>query len=95
MRRFADLYAALDRTTRTNEKVAAIADHLRAAPPEDAAWAVYFLSGRRLQGLLASSSLAGLAAQAAGVPGWLLLESLTAVGDFTETIALLLDTRAR
>ena len=48
MRRFADLYDALDATTSTNAKVAALAAYLQEAPPADAAWALYFLSGRRL-----------------------------------------------
>src|SRR5262249_27136678 len=43
MRIFADLYAALDETTKTSEKVAALVRYLRAAAPADAAWAVYFL----------------------------------------------------
>ena len=47
MKAFADLYAALDETTKTNEKVAALARYFAAAPPADAAWAVYFLIGRR------------------------------------------------
>ena len=34
MKRFADLYAALDETTKTSTKVDAIAAYLAAAPPE-------------------------------------------------------------
>ena len=37
MRRFCQLYEALDATTRTNAKVEAIAEYLRAVPAEDAA----------------------------------------------------------
>ena len=40
MKRFADLYEAIDRTTSTNGKVAALVDYLRDAPPADAAWAL-------------------------------------------------------
>ena len=47
MRAFANLYATLDETTRTTEKVAALAQYFAAARPEDAAWAIYFLSGRK------------------------------------------------
>lgn len=52
MKAFAALYAALDETTRTNAKVEALTEYLRAAPPEDAAWAVNFLIGRRPKRLL-------------------------------------------
>ena len=47
MRAFADLYTALDEPTRTTDKVAAMARYFAAAPPADAAWAVYFLGGRK------------------------------------------------
>ena len=39
MRRFCQLYEALDGTTRTNAKVEAMVRYLEAAPAEDAAWA--------------------------------------------------------
>ena len=54
MKAFADLYVALDETTKTNEKVAALTKYLSAAAPEDAAWAVHFLIGRRPKRLLES-----------------------------------------
>ena len=90
MKAFASLYAALDQTTKTNEKVAALKRYLAAAPPEDAAWAVSFLIGRRPKRLLESRKLAQWAAEAAGVPEWLCTECYHAVGDFAEAIALLL-----
>ena len=54
MREFADLYARIDATTSTNAKVAALVAYLAAAPPADAAWALFFLTGRRLKRLLPS-----------------------------------------
>lgn len=57
MRAFAALYAALERTTSTNAKIAALTTYFRETPPADAAWAVYFLSGRRLLRLLPSKLL--------------------------------------
>jgi len=87
---FADLYAALDETTKTNEKIAAMAAYFRSAPPEDTAWAVHFLIGRRPKRLIPSRDLAGWAIEAAGIPEWLFGESYQAVGDLAETIALLL-----
>lgn len=90
MRAFAELYAALDGTTKTNAKVAALTRYLSAAPAEDAAWAVNFLIGRRPKRLLESRKLALWAIEEAGVPDWLFGECYQAVGDFAETIALLL-----
>lgn len=93
MRRFSQLYEALDRTTSTNEKVAALMAYLTSAPPEDAAWAVWFLTGRRLKRFLPSRLLAGWAMAEAGIPGWLFEESYAGVGDLAETISLVLDGR--
>ena len=93
MKRFAALYEALDRTTSTNEKVAALAAYLSAAPPEDAAWAVWFLTGRRLKRFLPGRLLAGWAMEEAAIPGWLFEESYASVGDLAETISLVLDGR--
>ncbi len=90
MKAFAELYAALDQTTKTNGKVAALTRYLSKAPPEDATWAVSFLIGRRPKRLLESRKLAGWAIAEAGVPDWLFSECYDAVGDFAETIALLL-----
>jgi hypothetical protein len=42
MQAFAELYAALDETTRTNEKVAALRRYFSSAMPADAVWAVRF-----------------------------------------------------
>ena len=90
MKRFARLYAALDETTATNEKVAALVEYFVSAPPADAAWAVHFLIGRRPKRLVSSARLRMWAAQEAGVPAWLFEESYHAVGDLAETITLLL-----
>ena len=90
MRAFADLYAALDETTATNQKVAALVVYFSSAPPADAAWAVHFLSGRRPKRLVSSGKLRAWAAEEAGIPDWLFEESYQAVGDLAETITLLL-----
>jgi DNA ligase 1 len=90
MKGFARLYAALDETTATNEKIAALVEYFRSAPAADAAWAVHFLSGRRPKRLISSRNLRSWAAEAAAVPGWLFEESYHQVGDLAETITLLL-----
>ena len=91
MRRFAALYDALDRTTSTNAKVAALAAYFREAAPADAAWAVFFLTGRRLKRVVPSAGLRAWAQEATGLPEWLLYESYSAAGDFGELVALALD----
>ncbi|CAN5415492.1 ATP-dependent DNA ligase [soil metagenome] len=94
MKRFAALYNALDETTKTNEKVAAMAAYFREADPKDAAWAIHFLTGRRLKRLVQSGKLKAWGAEAAGLPEWLFGESYDAVGDLAETIALVLPDRS-
>jgi len=87
---FAELYAALDETTKTGEKVAALVAYFRAAPPADAAWALYFLSSRKPRQVISTRRLSDWAIEAAGIPAWLFSECYDAVGDFAETVALLL-----
>jgi DNA ligase-1 len=45
VRRFAELVTALDATTRTSAKVAALERYIGDALAEDAAWALHLLSG--------------------------------------------------
>jgi DNA ligase-1 len=88
---FAALYDALDRTTSTNKKVAALAAYFAAAPPADAAWALYFLTGRKIKRLIPSRVLWELTRDLTGWPEWLLEHCYAAVGDFAEAMALLSD----
>lgn len=90
MKSFANLYAALDETTKTSAKVAALARYFAVAPAADAAWAVYFLVGRRPRQVVPTRKLAGWAAESAGLSEWLFEECYHAVGDMAETIALIL-----
>ncbi|HTK77025.1 MAG TPA: ATP-dependent DNA ligase [Gemmataceae bacterium] len=90
MKLFADLYAALDETNKTSAKVAALARYFAVAPPADAAWAVFFLTGRKPRQVVPSRKLREWAIEAAGLPDWLFDESYHAVGDAAETISLLL-----
>jgi DNA ligase-1 len=90
MKAFADLYTALDETTKTLEKVEALSRYFSHASPADAAWAVYFLIGRKPRQVVPSQFLRTWAAEEAAIPAWLFDESYDAVGDVAETIALLL-----
>ena len=91
MRRFAQLYDAIDRTTSTKAKVEAMAAYFASAPPVDAAWAVYFLTGRRLKRLVSYIAIRDWTLAATGLEGWLLEECYSVVGDGAETAALVLD----
>src|SRR5881392_549206 len=90
MHLFTDLYVELDQTNKTNEKVEAMRFYFESAPPADAAWALYFLSGRKPRQIVPSKKLREWAIEMARIPEWLYEESRDTVGDGAETIALLL-----
>ncbi|WP_236168030.1 ATP-dependent DNA ligase [Pseudomonas atacamensis] len=90
MKAFAELYAELDATTSSNAKLAAMQVYFAQAAPEDAAWAVYFLSGGRPRQLVPVRILRELAVEVSGLEPWLFEESYQAVGDLAETISLVL-----
>jgi DNA ligase-1 len=90
MKRFAALYSALDQTTKTSEKVVALAAYFRAASAEDAAWAVYFLCGRKVRQLVPTKLLREWSAERAGIENWLFDECYEVVGDLAETMTLIL-----
>lgn len=95
MNRFAALFAALDATTSTKAKTAAIVAYLASAPPADLAWALFFLSGRRFKRLVGGRELMAWLEQACGLPMWLIEDCRAVVGDFAETAALLMDVGER
>lgn len=90
MKHFAALFAALDGTTKTGAKTAALSDYFRSAPEADRVWTIALLTGRRPKRAVNATELRLWAAEAAGIPDWLFEESYTVVGDLAETIALLL-----
>ena len=94
MRAFSELFEELDTTTSTGLKVAAMKRYFATAAPADAAWATYILSGRRLKRFLGPAILRRWLIEACGLPEWLVDECQASVGDFAETVALLMDTNA-
>lgn len=90
MKLFTELYNELDRTNKTNEKIEALKNYFAVAEKSDAAWALYFLSGRKPRQIVPSKKLREWALELSGIPEWLFDESRDAVGDGAETIALLL-----
>jgi DNA ligase-1 len=91
VRRFARLYARLDATTSTNDKVAALRSYFAEVEDTDAAWATWFLIGQRIRRLMPHARLREWATAATGLPAWLVEDAYAAVGDQAETVALLLD----
>jgi DNA ligase-1 len=90
MKLFTELYNELDQTNKTNEKVDALKNYFAQAAKSDAAWALYFLSGRKPRQIVPSKKLREWALELSGIPEWLFDESRDMVGDGAETIALLL-----
>ena len=96
MKRFAALYRDLDRSTATLDKRAALIGYFREAPPRDAAWALWLLSGGKISGgkagkIAGTRELRQWIAEESGNPDWLVDDSYDQVGDLAETLALLLD----
>ena len=90
MKRFSQLFAELDQTTSTNEKVEALTRYFAQAPARDAAWAVYFLAGGKPRQVVPMGTLGVLACEVAGIPEWLFGACYEQVGDMAETISLVL-----
>ena len=90
MRDFAALYWRLDATTGMNDKLAALRDYFTTAPANDAACALHLLSGGKQSRAVSTTLLREWAAEAAGIPLWLLEECYAQVGDLAETLALVL-----
>jgi len=90
MKLFTELYVLLDQTNKTSEKVEAMRFYFEHAERHDAAWALYFLSGRKPRQIVPSKKLREWALELSGIPEWLFMESRDTVGDSAETMALLL-----
>ena len=91
MQAFADLYAELDATTRTQTKLDALVRYFKEVEPADGAWAVYMLTGRRMKRLVGPRRLREWLGEATGLPDWLVEETYQHVGDLAETISLLME----
>lgn len=94
MQGFASLFRTLDEQRGTNAKVEAMTEYFATVTPADGAWAVYFLSGRRLKRLIGPVQLRSWLTEMTGLPAWLVEETHQHVGDLAETVALMLDQTA-
>jgi DNA ligase-1 len=95
MKLFAQLYTALDETTKTNVKIQHLVKYFQTVSPEDAIWAIRFLIGRKPKQVVPTRKLKQWAAEAAKIPSWLFDASYEVVGDLAETIALVLPRSTR
>jgi len=90
MKRFTQLFTAIDQTTKTNEKVAAIVSYLSESDDRNILYTIALLIGNRPRRPVKTSHLKEWAATAAGIPDWLFEESYHIVGDLAEAIARVL-----
>ena len=90
MKRFAALFNAIDQSTKTTVKVAALAAYFQTAPEPDKMWCIALFSGRRPKRAVTTTRLREWGAEVAGIPLWLFEECYPIVGDLAETIALVL-----
>lgn len=90
MKLFLKLVKNLDETMSTNEKIDAIASYFEKAPPEDAVWALFYLTGRRFKRQISSMKLKLQYLETYKLPPWLYEECYAAVGDTAETLSLLI-----
>lgn len=90
MQRFTQLFQAVDGTTSTNEKVAALQRYFHDESAANAVWALYLFLGKTRKRLITSRVLRDIFLQISDIPEWLFEASYAHVGDSAETIALLL-----
>lgn len=89
MKLFSELFQKLDQTTKSKEKINALADYFALAPDQDKLWTMALFSHRRPKRTVTTSYLREWAAEISNIDTWLFEESYHIVGDLAETIALI------
>ncbi len=87
---FATLVIQISSSTKTNDKLDALAEYFTLADEKDKVWVIAIFSGRRPKRIVSSTLLAEWCIELANIKGWLFTECYSTVGDLGETIALLL-----
>ena len=95
MKRFVQLALELEQTVRTSRKVNALSSYFQEIDAHDGAWAVRLLTGQRPKKLGASQNLRKLVHEHIGLPDWLMEACRSAVGDSSETWALLFPNQSK
>jgi DNA ligase 1 len=89
MRRFADLYSALDSSSGTQARVDALVAYFSGVDAADGAWALHVLLGKQGKRLITGRRLRQICLEDSPLPEWLFDDCYAQVGDSAETIALL------
>ena len=87
---FAQLVVLLGSSTKTNEKLSALASYFANADEKDRVWVIALFSGRRPRRAVNTNLLWAWCNEITGLPLWLFEECYHSVGDLAETISLLL-----
>ncbi len=90
MKHFSELISAIEITNKTNAKIDALVDYLKAAPDKDKLWIITLFTGKRPSRPVKTTLMRQWCLEITGLPEWLFLESYSSVGDLGETIALVL-----
>ena len=91
MKHFIKLIEDMADTTKTNTKVDYLVKYFSEMDKESVIWAIFFLFGKRIKRGVPYKLLTEIALETIDLPEWLFYESLTAVGDRSEAISLLLE----
>ena len=89
MRRFADLYSALDASIGTQARVDALVAYFSGVDAADGAWALHVLLGKQGKRLITGRRLRQICLEESPLPEWLFDDCYAHVGDSAETISLL------
>jgi len=87
---FAQLLYELGTSTKTNDKLEALAGYFAKANEKDKVWVIALFSGRRPRRTVSGNQLAAWCTELINLPLWLFAECYHTVGDLSETIALLI-----
>src|SRR6185312_11113196 len=87
---FAELVTEVSSSTKTNDKLQSLVDYFAIAPDGDKVWVIALFSGRRPRRAVNLKLMREWCIELAQIPDWLFTECHHTVGDFSETLALLL-----
>ncbi|HXR84516.1 MAG TPA: ATP-dependent DNA ligase [Hanamia sp.] len=90
MQIFAELITELSSSTKTNDKLQSLVDYFAIAPDADKVWVIALFGGRRPRRAVNLRLMREWCLEIIDIPDWLFGECHHTVGDFSETLALLL-----
>jgi DNA ligase 1 len=90
MQTFAELVTELSSSTKTNDKLQSLVDYFATAPDADKVWVIALFGGRRPRRTVNLRLMREWCLEIIDIPDWLFGECHHTVGDFSETLALLL-----